>query len=262
MIVWSDIEVRYEERRVLGPVSLDVADGEWVGLIGPNGAGKTTLLKTAVGVVDHAGTVSLGGRERRPGLDIAWMPQRPHLPDEMGVADYVMLGRTPHLGYLAAETRHDVEAVRLALDKLDLGEFARRPLGTLSGGEAQRAVLARALAQEAPVLLLDEPTASLDIGHGVEVLDVIDELRRQESLTVVMAAHDLTLAGRFVDRLLLMSGGLVVAEGTPADVLTEVNLTAHYGAGIRVLHDPEGPVVVPVRRADGRAADSANRSTP
>jgi len=258
VIVWSDVAVRYDGKKVLGPVSLEVADGEWVGLIGPNGAGKTTLLKTAVGVVAHAGSVSLGGREKRPGLDMAWMPQRPHLPEEMGVADYVMLGRTPHLGYLAAETKHDVEVVRLALDKLDLGEFARRPLGTLSGGEAQRAVLARALAQEAPVLLLDEPTASLDVGHAVEVLDVVDDLRRREGLTVVMAAHDLTLAGRFVDRLLLMSGGLLVAEGSPEDVLTEANLIAHYGAGIRVIHDPEGPVVVPVRRANGPTPDPAD----
>lgn len=255
MIVWSDVEVRYAGRKVLGPVNLDVANGEWVGLIGPNGAGKTTLLKTAVGVADYSGAVSLGGRDRRPGRDMAWMPQRPHLPEEMGVADYVMMGRTPHLGYLAAETKHDVEVVGLALDKLDLGEFARRPLGTLSGGEAQRAVLARALAQEAPVLLLDEPTASLDAGHAVEVLDVVDDLRRHEGLTVVMAAHDLTLAGRFADRLVLLSGGLVVAEGTPAEVLSESNLTAHYGAGMRVIDDPEGPVVVPVRRANGRTSN-------
>lgn len=258
MIIWSDVEVRYDGRRVLGPFSLDVRDGEWVGLIGPNGAGKTTILKTAVGIAQHSGTVSLGGREKRPGLDIAWMPQRPHLPEEMGVADYVMLGRTPHLGFLAAEAKHDVEVVRLALDKLDLVEFARRPLGTLSGGEAQRAVLARALAQEAPVLLLDEPTASLDVGHAVEVLDVVDDLRRREGLTVVMAAHDLTLAGRYVDRLLLLSGGLVAAEGSPTTVLTEANLAAHYGAGIRVIHDPEGPVVVPVRRANGRTPDPAD----
>jgi iron complex transport system ATP-binding protein len=159
-----------------------------------------------------------------------------------------MLGRTPHLGYLAAETRHDVDTVHLAIEKLGLTEFARRPLGTLSGGEAQRVVLARALAQEAPVLLLDEPTASLDVGHAVDVLDVVDELRRKEGLTVVIAAHDLTLAGRYSERLLLLSGGLVVADGTPGEVLTEANLTAHYGAGVRVLADHDGPVVVPVRR--------------
>lgn len=254
MIRWDGVEVSYAGRRVLGPISVDVADGEWLGLIGPNGAGKTTLLKTAVGVAPHVGTVSLGGRERRRGSDVAWMPQRPHLPDEMGVADYVMLGRTPHLGYLTAESKHDVETVRLALEKLHLTPLARRPMGTLSGGEAQRAVLARALAQEAPVLLLDEPTASLDVGHAVEVLDVVDELRRQEGLTVVTAAHDLTLAGRFADRLLLVSAGSIVADGSPSRVLTEGNLKAHYGAGIRVLEDPGGPIVVPERSSNGRTS--------
>lgn len=247
MIVWDGVEVSYGNGPVLGPVSLTVGDGEWLGLIGPNGAGKSSLLKAAVGAVPHEGTISLGGRRRRPGLDIAWMPQRPHLPDDMGVADYVMLGRTPHLGYLAPESAHDVDTVRRAISKLDLERLARRPLGTLSGGEAQRAVLARALAQEAPVLLLDEPTASLDVGHAVEVLDVIDELRRREGLTVVAAAHDLTLAGRYADRLALLSKGAIAAEGTPIEVLTEDILRTHYGAGIRVLEDVEGPVVVPLR---------------
>lgn len=256
MISWSDVEVAYGSRRVLGPVSVQIAEGEWVGLIGPNGAGKSTMLKTAVEAAPFRGTISLHGQDRRPGLDVAWMPQRPHLPDAMGVADYVMLGRTPHLGYLNAETKHDLEVVQAALEKLDLSEFARRPLGTLSGGEAQRAVLARALAQEAPVLLLDEPTASLDPGHAVEVLDVVDDLRVGEGLTVVAAAHDLTLAGRYADRLLLLDGGLIVAEGTPGEVLTEERLTAHYGAGIRVIEDRDGPIVVPLRNENGRAATS------
>jgi iron complex transport system ATP-binding protein len=251
MISWDRIEVVYGGLKVLGPVTTSVADGEWVGLIGPNGAGKSTLLKTAVGVAPHTGSVALGGRARRPGVDVAWMPQRPHLPEAMGVADYVMLGRTPHLGYLAAESSRDVETVRTALEKLDLTGFARRPLGTLSGGEAQRAVLARAIAQEAPVLLLDEPTASLDVGHAVDVLDLVDDLRREEGLTVVSAAHDLTLAGRYADRLLLLSDGAIVADGTPADVLTERILTSHYGAGIRVIEDGDGPIVVPVRKSNG-----------
>lgn len=251
MITWDDVTVSYGERRVLGPVDLSVGDGEWIGLIGPNGAGKSTMLAAAVGLVDHTGEVSLGGVARRPGLDIAWMPQRPFLPDDMGVADYVMLGRSPHLGYLAHEGKHDVEIVRSAMARLDLSDFGRRRLGTLSGGEAQRAVLARALAQEAPVLLLDEPTSSLDITHAVEVLDVIEGLRRAEGLTIVMAAHDLTLAGRFSERLVLLSAGSIAADGPPREVLTEATLTPHYGAGIRVLEDVDGPVVVPTRRRDG-----------
>jgi iron complex transport system ATP-binding protein len=249
MISWDGVSVAYGPETLVGPVDIDVSDGEWVALIGPNGAGKSTLIKAAVDVVPHSGRVSLGGRERRLGLDIAWMPQRPQLPDEMGVGDYVLLGRTPHLGYLGAESKHDVETMRTALSKLDLMSFARRPLRTLSGGEAQRAVLARALAQEAPVLLLDEPTAGLDVGHAVDVLEVVDELRHHEGLTVVIAAHDLTLAARFADRLILLSHGKVVADGMPAEVLTEDILTAHYGADLRVFADADGPVVVPVRRS-------------
>ncbi|HZD24148.1 MAG TPA: ABC transporter ATP-binding protein, partial [Acidimicrobiia bacterium] len=120
MISWQGVSVAYDADNVVGPVDIDVADGEWVALIGPNGAGKSTLIKAAVDVVPYTGVISLGGRERRPGLDIAWMPQRPQLPEDMGVGDYVLLGRTPHLGYLAAESRHDVETMRTALDKLDL----------------------------------------------------------------------------------------------------------------------------------------------
>lgn len=176
------------------------------------------------------------------------MPQRPRLPEEMGVSDYVTLGRTPHIGYLGSESRRDMESVGASLEQLDLIELSTRPLGTLSGGEAQRAVLARSLAQEAPVLLLDEPTASLDVGHSVEVLEVVDELRRKERLTVVTAVHDLTLAGRFADRLVLLSGGAIVSDGTAVEVLTEELLVEHYGAGVRVIEHEDGPTVIPSRR--------------
>jgi iron complex transport system ATP-binding protein len=248
MISWDSVEVVFGTSKVLGPVDLHVADGEWVGLIGPNGAGKSTMLRSAVGLVEHAGRVSLSSGGRLPGREVAWMPQRPVLPDDMGVADYVMLGRTPHIGYLAGESTHDFDSVQAALQSLDLIQLARRPLGTLSGGEAQRAVLARALAQEAPILLLDEPTASLDIGHGMDVLDVIDALRRDAGLTIVTAVHDLTLAGRFTDRLVMLADGLIVADGSPVEVLTEEVLQPHYGAGVRVIHADDGPAVIPTKR--------------
>lgn len=258
MISWRGVRAGFNGSFALGPVSVEVGDGEWVGVIGPNGAGKSTMMKTAVGLIDYHGEVFLANGRRRAGLDVAWMPQRPHLPEGMGVADYVMLGRTPHIGYLSSEGREDFDSVGSAIAKLGLGDFATRALGTLSGGEAQRAVLARALAQEAPVLLLDEPTASLDIGHAIEVLEVIDALRRAEGLTVVTAVHDLTLAGRFADRLVLLANGLVQADGVPSEVLTETNLSAHYGAGIRVLTDVDGPTVIPTRVANARSADTTN----
>lgn len=251
MIRWQNIRVEYSTDSVVGPVSLDVADGEWLGLIGPNGAGKSTLLRTAVGAVDHEGDVELGDGRKPTGLDVAWMPQRPQLPDGMTVADYALLGRTPHIGYLGSESERDLDSVRIALEQLELTSLASRELGTLSGGELQRAVLARALAQEAPVLLLDEPTSSLDVGHALETLEIIDDLRIRESLTVVTAVHDLTLAGRFADRLTLFSGGVVVADGTPVEVLTEENLLTHYGAGIRVVNNGDGPTVIPTRTNRG-----------
>jgi iron complex transport system ATP-binding protein len=247
MIVWEQVSVAYTGRTVLGPVTVEVGDGEWVGLIGPNGAGKSTMLKAALGLVEHSGTVRLSNGRRRPGLDIAWMPQRPTMPEKMGVWDYVMLGRSPHIGYLGSEGEADRHAVAESVERLDLTDLARRPLETLSGGEAQRALLARALAQEAPVLLLDEPTANLDVGHAVEVMEVIDGLRRSGGLTVVTAIHDLTLAGRYCSRLVFLGDGAVVADGSARDVLTEDRLRPHYGESVRVIEDQEGPLVVPGR---------------
>ena len=247
MIRWEQVEVAYNGRRVLGPVTVEAGDGEWLGLIGPNGAGKSTMLKSAVGLVEHRGTVKVRNGNRRPGLDIAWMSQRPAMPENMTVSEYVMLGRSPHIGYLSSEGPRDRAVVADALERLALTDLAGRTLSTLSGGEAQRAVLARAVAQEAPVLLLDEPTASLDLGHAVEVLEVVEDLRRDGGLTVVTAIHDLTLAARFCDRLVLVSGGEVVAEGPVGSVLTETVLQPHYGGAVSVVAGPDGPAVLPRR---------------
>jgi iron complex transport system ATP-binding protein len=251
MIRWSGVSVAYSGFAV-GPVDIEVGSGQWVALIGPNGAGKSTILKAAIGGVEHTGEVSFGNGARRPGIDVAWMPQRPTLPDEMTVADYALLGRTPYLGYLQSERSVDFDATEAALRKLDLLGLASRQLGTLSGGEAQRVVLARALAQESPVLLLDEPTSSLDLGHAVEVLELIDSLRLDRALTVVTAIHDLTLAERFADRLILLSGGKVVAEGNGSEVLTRDLLRAHYGSGVVVVDQGGRPTVIPNREAERR----------
>lgn len=247
MISWHQVRVSYNGSFTVGPIDLDVAGGEWVALIGPNGAGKSTLLRTAVGRVPHDGEVRLASSLSRPGIDIAWMPQRPNLPDEMTVVDYALLGRTPHIGFLQSEGTADLAATQAALERLELVQLSHRRLRTLSGGEAQRVVLARALAQESPVLLLDEPTSSLDMGHAVEVLELIDSLRHDRGLTVVTAIHDLTLAERFADRLLLMSGGRAVIEGPGAVVLTPENILAHYGQGVEVIDHAGRPTVIPSR---------------
>jgi iron complex transport system ATP-binding protein len=164
------------------------------------------------------------------------------------VAEYVLLGRTPHIGYFATETRADRLAAERAIARLGLRTFTARVLGSLSGGELQRVVLARALAQEASILLLDEPTSALDLGHQQQVLELVDRLRRESNLTVVSTMHDLSLAGQYADRLLLLDGGRVVVDGTPTDVLSEDTVAAHYGADVQVIRDKGSVFVLPRRQ--------------
>jgi iron complex transport system ATP-binding protein len=250
------VSVAYDGARVLEGLTARVPAGSWVGLIGPNGAGKTTLIRAIAGLVPYAGDIRLGDvpvsslSRRRLSRLVAYLPQRPVIPEAMTVTDYVLMGRTPYIPYLGTETRRDREVVAAVLERLELEGFAQRSLGSLSGGEVQRAVLGRALAQQAPLLLLDEPTAALDVGHQQQVLELVDELRAEHDLTVLSAMHDLTLAGQFAERLLLLSRGRVVAEGPAGAVLTEDAIREHYGARVRVLEDPQaGVFVVPTREA-------------
>ncbi len=160
------------------------------------------------------------------------------------VTDYVLMGRTPYISYLGSESAKDLRVVDEALGRLELREMADRRLETLSGGELQRALLARALVQQAPLLLLDEPTAALDIGHQQQALELVDELRRERSLTVLSAMHDLTLAAQFADELLLLDGGRAVAFGEPRTVLTAGLIRRHFGASVRIEDNGNGDVIV------------------
>ena len=177
------------------------------------------------------------------------MAQDPLIPDDMCVFDYVLLGRTPYVGYFGTESAHDRDVVVDVIERLRLGDFVTRMLGSMSGGERQRAVLARALAQQAPVLLLDEPTSALDIGHQQQALELVTELREHGGLTVVSAMHDLTLAGTYTDRLVLLDDGAVVANGTASDVLTAERLGEVFHVCVTVDVDPDdGAVIVVPRR--------------
>jgi iron complex transport system ATP-binding protein len=167
----------------------------------------------------------------------------------MTVADYILLGRSPHIGYLGFEKTKDHVVCANLLERLDLTHMAARHLATLSGGELQRLVLGRALAQEAPVLLLDEPTSALDLGRRVDALEIVDALRREQGLTVLSAMHDLTLAGQFSDRLILLAQGEVAATGTPAQVLDEAILTQHFGHQVQVVRSSDGELIVAPRRS-------------
>jgi len=258
MVRAEGIRVAYNGHPVLDGIDLEVEVGEWVGLIGPNGAGKTTLLRALAGTVPDAGSVTLGGRSvrrlsrREWSRSVALVPQHPTIPAGMRVVDYVLLGRTPHLGYFATEGAEDLAVVRRVLEEMGLVALAARRLDALSGGELQRAVLARALAQGPELLLLDEPTTSLDIGRQQEAMDLVDDLRHAGH-TVVSAMHDLTIAGQFHDRLLLLSEGKVVAAGRPVEVLTPQLIERHYGAKVVVTVDTAGGVtVVPDRGLPAR----------
>ncbi len=265
-IAISDLAVEYDGAPALSGVSIGVDDGGWLGLIGPNGSGKTTLLRSIAGLVGYAGQITFGdapvsaAHRRRVARVVAYVPQRPVLPAQMTVSEYVLLGRTPHISFFGSESHHDRVVAQEVIERLDLGDFAHRPLASLSGGEVQRAVLARALTQQAPLLLLDEPTAALDIGHGQKVLELVDVLRSERDLTVISSMHDLTLAGHFADRLALLVKGRLVATGPIREVLTERVLARHYGAELRVIEDGSGGVAVLPRRRQarrGRAQDTA-----
>ncbi len=240
---------------LLTDIDLHVERGEWVCVIGPNGAGKSTLLRYLAGIIDGPGELDFDGspaaslsRSKRARM-VALVPQTPIIPEGVSVTDYVLLGRAPHIGHLSVEGAADLRAVGDALAQLDLLGLVDRVVSTLSGGERQRVFLARALAQEAPVLLLDEPTTALDVGHQQQVLELIEILRRQRDLTVISTMHDLTLAGQYADQLILIDSGRIMLQGSANDVLTPENLSRFFRARVQIIDMDGRPVVLPVRDA-------------
>ena len=234
------VGVAYDGRPVVENLDLDVPAGGWLALIGPNGAGKTTILRAIAGAVPHRGQITLEGDpvasldSRSLARRIAMVRQEPTLPPGMSVAQYVLLGRSAHFSYFGKDGVGDRRLVAETLESLSLSDLASRPLESLSGGERQRAAIARALAQQAPVLLVDEPTSALDVGRQQEILDLVDAARRERGLTVIAAMHDLTLAGQYADRIALVVAGHLVRCGPPAEVLTEAAIAGNYRARVRV----------------------------
>ncbi len=254
MLKIEGLTVSYGPRRVLDGVSLEVKSGEVLALIGPNGAGKSTLVRAVSGVVPAG-----GGRVRTNGDDLlslppmrrarflAVVPQAVSLPPAYTVWETVLMGRTPYLNFLGQVSSRDEDIARQALQKVDALDLAERRVGELSGGEQQRALLARALAQATPILLLDEPTAHLDLQHQVGLMETVRALARREHLAVLVALHDLNLAARYADRMALLVAGQLKAVGTPRQVLTPELIFDAYHLSVNVIAHPfaEGPLVLP-----------------
>ena len=246
MLSIEHLNVSYGENRVLQDVSLQIGAGEIAAVIGPNGAGKSTLVKAISGVVAaDSGRIELAGQQA-DALDgvararlAAVVPQGGYLPPAFTVAHPVLLGRTPYLGWLGRTRPGDLEAVEKALGETALLPLRERFVGELSGGEQQRVLLARALAQEAPVLLLDEPTAHLDLRHQAGILRLVRQLAREKELAVLMVVHDLNHAGMFADRVALLVDGRKLGDGPPEDVLTQAQLRAAYGEDVVLGRQPE-----------------------
>ena len=251
---------------VLSGLDLDIAQGEWLALLGPNGAGKTTLVRALSGTVRHTGTVTLaGGTVRRPrdrARRIAVVPQTPIVPPGISAFEYVLLGRTAHQGLRLSASLDDRRRVLAVLQRLDLERFAARDVTSLSGGERQRVVLARALVTDAPTLLLDEPTAALDLGHQFEILELLAELRAERGLTVVTTLHDLSVAGQFGDRLAVLHEGRLVAHGAPAELLTPDTVGRWWGVEATTTVDEDGRVDVAVHRRRAPAAREGSPGAP
>lgn len=240
------VSAGYRGTQVLKTISLNIAEGEMVGILGPNGAGKSTLFKVLSGLLPpDVGTVRLFGHDvrRMPPAEraraVAVVPQDMDIPVPYTVEEVVMMGRTASIGRLARPSAHDHQVVQRALVYTDVADIRHRPLNELSGGERQRAIVAMALAQEPRIVLMDEATSHLDINHRLEIMQLVERLNAESGMTVLMISHDLQLAAEFSRRLILLDHGSVVADGKPAEVLTEEGVRRVYHCEVRVHQDAQ-----------------------
>jgi len=248
----KDVEFSYARVPVLKDICLELAESEMLGVVGPNGAGKSTLLRCIDRILKpQRGSILLDGRDIKEmhlmelAKKIGYIPQSSSQIFPATVFDTVLMGRRPHVGWRSSEK--DTEKVLEILQMLNIEEFAMRDINELSGGQQQKVFIARALTQEPDVLLLDEPTSNLDIRHQLEVMDIIKNIVSENGISAIMAIHDLNLASRYADRVIMMNGGKIFAAGNPASVLTSENIKQVYGVEVKVNNHDERPYIVPIR---------------
>jgi iron complex transport system ATP-binding protein len=244
-LVIQDIVVHYGSVPALEGVSFEVRAGDLVGVIGPNGAGKSTLLKAIARVLrPQRGCVLLDDADvferdtREVARSMAVVPQSTPISFDFTALEVVLMGRSPHLGRFQTESERDLTVARRAMERTDCAYLAHRPITQVSGGEKQRVIIAKALAQEPSILLLDEPTMALDINHQVEILSLVRDLNRTEGVTVLAVLHDLNLASQYCDYLVALRGGELFRIGTPDEVITPESIRALYGADVLVQPHP------------------------
>ena len=241
----------YNGSMILDGLNLVVEDSEVLGLVGPNGSGKTTLIKCIDKILKPKGSILIDGRDidtvSRTDLAkrLGYVPQSSSTPLATTVFDTVLMGRRPHISWRVSDS--DLDKVADILELLHLEYLAMRDFSQLSGGQKQKALIARALAQEPEVLLLDEPTSSLDMKHQLEVMETISSLVKEKKISAVMALHDLNLASMFVDKLAILKGGKIYAAGEPIDLLNAKNIRDVYGVEAVVMNNLDRPYIVPLR---------------
>jgi len=244
-IEMHDVSLGYGRQTILKDVNLRVRPGEMVGLIGPNGCGKSTIIRSLSRIISpFSGQIIVDGRDikrlsrRELAHLIGVVPQMPLLPSAFTAFEIVLMGRNPHLGFLQYEGPKEIAIVWQAMERTGTQSFAERRVSELSGGEIQGLLIARALAQETKAILLDEPTANLDIGRQIEILGLIRNLCSEKNMAVLAALHDLNLAAQYCGRLVLINEGVIYAEGTPGQVITARNIAEVYGAENCVYSHP------------------------
>jgi iron complex transport system ATP-binding protein len=249
----EDISLSYNHHPVVEKLSFQLNPGELVGLLGPNGCGKTSIIRAMSRTLSlRAGNIRIDGRDIGRisrgdfARQIGVVPQNPILPETFTVLEVVLLGRNPHLGLLRSESAKDIEIVEWAMERTGVAGLANRRIGELSGGEKQRVTIARILAQEPRVILLDEPTANLDISRQLEILNLIKSLCKEQNLAVLIAIHDLNVAAQYCDRVVMLTKGRLFMEGSSQKVITAENILAVYGMDSVVYPHPENslPVVL------------------